>query len=159
MAVQVQPMRKHGDSYRLSQVYLTASTLPTGNRQSAALLLSAMHAGEDMHYMLARRYGIPMISARDALYDIIFDDALALQQLGYTRKDLLLDFIHPTWIGHHLYGRGLVAYGMHNILRRELDALANGGSLEVPPRPMPRPVSPLAAQQVTNGAVSLSSYV
>lgn len=118
-----------------------------------------MHAGEDMQYVLARRYGIPMVSARDAFYDAMFDDALAQQQLGYTREELLLDFIHPAWIGHHLYGRGVVAYGMRDILRRELDALTNGGSFEVPPRPMPRPVSPLAAQQVTNVALSLSSYI
>jgi hypothetical protein len=32
-------------------------------------------AGEDVHASIARRYGVPMMSVRDTLHDLIWDDA------------------------------------------------------------------------------------
>jgi hypothetical protein len=42
-------------------------------------------AGGDMHWMLARRYRIPMVSVRDALYSIMFNDSALQAALGVTR--------------------------------------------------------------------------
>lgn len=32
-------------------------------------------AGEDVHAGIARRYGVPMMSVRDTLHDLMWDDA------------------------------------------------------------------------------------
>lgn len=52
-----------------------------------------------MHGLIARRYNIPMVSVRDALYDIMLDDQVTKSLLGYTRSEMMQDFIHPTAMG------------------------------------------------------------
>jgi hypothetical protein len=38
-----------------------------------------------MQWVLARRYRIPMVSMRDALYDLMYDDNKLKAALGVTR--------------------------------------------------------------------------
>ncbi|WIA36090.1 hypothetical protein OEZ86_007442 [Tetradesmus obliquus] len=104
------------------------------------------NSGEEVHSMLATRYNMPLISARDALYDIMWSDKALTRILNATRKDLLRDTRHPTILGHALYGRGLVAWGVRQTLALELQALAAGGAAATPNEAVPRPVSPLVAQ-------------
>jgi hypothetical protein len=112
-------------------------------------ILPPTRAGEDAHAMLAARYGVPLVSVRAALYDIAWDDDALRSLTGWSRFMLLRDDIHPTWYGHHLYGRGLVAWALRQLLSRELGALAIGagaGSAGIPP-PLPMPVTPGAARE------------
>uniref|UniRef100_A0A383W6I2 SGNH hydrolase-type esterase domain-containing protein n=1 Tax=Tetradesmus obliquus TaxID=3088 RepID=A0A383W6I2_TETOB len=104
------------------------------------------NSGEEVHSMLATRYNMPLISARDALYDIMWSDKALTRILNATRKDLLRDTRHPTIMGHALYGRGLVAWGVRQTLALELQALAADGAAATPNEAVPRPVSPLVAQ-------------
>ncbi|WIA15911.1 hypothetical protein OEZ85_012660 [Tetradesmus obliquus] len=104
------------------------------------------NSGEEVHSMLATRYNMPLISARDALYDIMWSDKALTRILNATRKDLLRDTRHPTIMGHALYGRGLVAWGVRQTLALELQALAAGSAAATPSEAVPRPVSPLVAQ-------------
>jgi hypothetical protein len=114
----------------------------------------AAAAGEEMHAMLAKRYKVPLTSARDALYDLMWGDGAQqlAATLGVRRSDLLQDDLHPTALGSKLYGRGLAAFAVRQQLSGELAALA-AGNLMKPPPPLPRPVSPLAAR-----SADLSSF-
>jgi hypothetical protein len=38
-----------------------------------------------MQWLLARRYRVPVVSVRDALYDMMFDDNAMKAALGLTR--------------------------------------------------------------------------
>lgn len=51
-----------------------------------------------------------MVSIRDALYDVMFDDALLLAATGMRRDDLLSPaaVVHPTTAGHVLYAKIIV---------------------------------------------------
>ncbi|WIA23834.1 hypothetical protein OEZ85_013495 [Tetradesmus obliquus] len=117
------------------------------------------NTGEDMHAVLARRYGVPMVSVRDALYNMMWDESALRSALGYGRKHIMKDDIHPAFVGHDLYGRGLVAWAMRYILTRELTALSSTAvnnninnknnnfgknSLQLS---LPSPVSPIAARE------------
>ncbi|KAF6261146.1 hypothetical protein COO60DRAFT_1625477 [Scenedesmus sp. NREL 46B-D3] len=53
------------------------------------------NTGEDQHAILAKRYGVPMVSVRDALYDIMFNDDVARAKLGMTREEMMHDHVHP----------------------------------------------------------------
>jgi hypothetical protein len=69
-----------------------------------------------------------MVSVRDALYDMMWDDA-QLAQLGPTagiasRLDILIDDVHPTTKGSMLYG-SIAAYGLRSALALQLAALAD----------------------------------
>jgi hypothetical protein len=77
-----------------------------------------------MHALLARVYSIPFVSARNALYSLMYDDAAPQAATGYSRRQLMQDAIHPTAVGQALYGRGLIAYALKRMLACQLAALA-----------------------------------
>ncbi|WIA20182.1 hypothetical protein OEZ85_006030 [Tetradesmus obliquus] len=60
------------------------------------------NTGEDQHAILAKRYGVPMVSVRDALYDVLFYDDVAKAKLGMTRAEMMHDHVHPQLPGAHL---------------------------------------------------------
>ena len=123
------------------------------------------HAPTQPHHTMLQ---VPMVSVRDALYDLMWDDSQLTSALGISRRDILTDEIHPTTRGHTLYG-SLVAFGLRNMLAIELAALADsarGGGMQTfdtpaaaalsvlaaaagdgAQLPLPQPVSPLAARQ------------
>ncbi|WIA09726.1 hypothetical protein OEZ85_009106 [Tetradesmus obliquus] len=130
------------------------------------------NSGLAMHALLAEVYSIPFVSARNALYSLMWDDAALAAATGFTKRQLMQDEIHPTALGQALYGRGLVAYAMQRMLARELKVMGNGDAAGGLPGGMPydcdgagapagpaggasgvlvdaviRPVSPLAAQE------------
>ncbi|KAF6264558.1 hypothetical protein COO60DRAFT_70863 [Scenedesmus sp. NREL 46B-D3] len=105
-------------------VAFVSQTRTARNGESIKLPYPWFATGEDMHGMLARRYGVPLVSVRDALYDVMWDDAALKSALGYGRAKIMVDHIHPTFIGHDLYGRGLVAWAMRYIFSRELSVLS-----------------------------------
>lgn len=77
----------------------------------------ALSTGEDQHSIIAKRYGVPYVSVRDALYDILYDDAEAKRKLGFTREEMLKgDPIHPKLVGAQMYGGGFVAWGMRHMV-------------------------------------------
>ncbi|WIA40473.1 hypothetical protein OEZ86_013829 [Tetradesmus obliquus] len=76
--------------------------------------------GEDMHAVIAKRYNVPMVSVRDALYNAMFDDALLLPLLGLTRDDFLKDHIHPKLAGARVYGAGFVAWAIRHLVTKSL---------------------------------------
>ncbi|WIA08325.1 hypothetical protein OEZ85_007767 [Tetradesmus obliquus] len=119
--------------------------LPNG-RGTRKLNAPYYNSGEEMHAMLATRYSVPLISARNALYDVMWNDKALSSIFGATRKELLQDTKHPTMQGHALYGRGLVAWGARQMLAPELQALAAGGAAAPARAALLGPVSPLAAQ-------------
>jgi hypothetical protein len=127
------------------------------------LLLLLLLAGEEMHAMIGARYSVPLVSVRDALYDLLWQEgAVHLNAaLGVTRASLLQDTKHPTILGSELYGRGLAAYAVRELLSQQLSELANGGGGEAGDSPLaqalqqqqqqlgvelPPVISPLAAQ-------------
>ncbi|WIA43842.1 hypothetical protein OEZ86_010257 [Tetradesmus obliquus] len=60
--------------------------------------------GGDMHWLLARRYRIPMVSVRDALYDVMFNDTALQAAVGVTREQMMADAMHPNAHGHPING-------------------------------------------------------
>jgi hypothetical protein len=62
------------------------------------------------------------------------------------KADIMVDDKHPNPKGHHILGRGIVAWGLRKLLREELRAVANGGR-EASVLELPKPVSPLAAKE------------
>jgi hypothetical protein len=118
-------------------------------------LHSLLHnAGEELHSMLATRYKLPLVSARDAAYDHMYSGQAAqlASALGATYEQLMRDQRHPTVLGSKLYGRGLAAWAARQLLTAELTAISMEAAAGQPavdllqPLPLPRPVSPLAAQ-------------
>ncbi|WIA33999.1 hypothetical protein OEZ86_012384 [Tetradesmus obliquus] len=65
--------------------------------------------GQELHGMIARRYGAPMASIRDSLYSVIYNDAASQQLLGTTRAALMADTVHPNAAGFRVWG-DIVAY-------------------------------------------------
>jgi hypothetical protein len=63
-------------------------------------------SGETCHTKIAHRYGIPVASIRDALYDVMYDDQVLLATTGMTQKQLLSPIVvHPSTAGHVLYSK------------------------------------------------------
>uniref|UniRef100_A0A383WL49 SGNH hydrolase-type esterase domain-containing protein n=1 Tax=Tetradesmus obliquus TaxID=3088 RepID=A0A383WL49_TETOB len=123
------------------------------------LILTAPNAfqstGEELHGMIARRYGAPMASLRDSLYGLMYNDPLSLQLLGATRLSIITDTIHPTAAGFTMYGE-IMAY----TVRQALAAVMANGAAEpaalgaaaaaADDYGLPLPLSPVAAQQDTD---------
>ncbi|WIA35931.1 hypothetical protein OEZ86_004310 [Tetradesmus obliquus] len=131
--------------------YFYEFTLRRWNRDTKSVAAFSVpnpfyQTGGDMHEMLASRYRLPMVSAREGLYDLMYNDTAMMQELGVKRADIMVDDKHPNPRGHTILGRGIVAWGLRRLLREELHAWAEGGR---PPTPqaLPKPVSPLAAQE------------
>jgi hypothetical protein len=63
--------------------------------------------GEIFQTKIAHRYGIPVASVRDALYDIIYDDALLQAITGFNKAQLLstINVVHPSTAGHLLFAK------------------------------------------------------
>jgi hypothetical protein len=60
---------------------------------------------------------VPYVSVRDALYDILYNDTIARQKLGFTREEMLKgDPIHPKLVGAQMYGGGFVAWGVRHMV-------------------------------------------
>jgi hypothetical protein len=109
-------------------------------------------AGEELHGMIARRYGAPQVSLRNTLYDVLLDDAAAQQLLGATRATLMGDPVHPTTAGFKVYA-DVVAYAVRQTLAAVMangaaNPFASVGAVRfVGGGDLPTPISPVAAQQ------------
>ncbi|KAF8064555.1 pbpX [Scenedesmus sp. PABB004] len=101
--------------------------------------------GEDQHAVVARRYGMPVMSVRDALYDVMFD---ANNAYGVNRSAILVDIVHVGDYGAGVYASFLAWALRHQATRallhhhRGLDAAA----ARAPPA-LPPPLNPEAAQE------------
>lgn len=120
-------------------------------------------SGEDHHEVLARRYGIPSASTRDALYDLMQGGSTdMLRGVGRSRSELLVGSgVAPTSAGHRLYA-DIIAYTMQQTLAEELRQIAAGavGAASITQeravqiqqvqemlQQLPPPVGPLAAEE------------
>ncbi|KIY98609.1 hypothetical protein MNEG_9351 [Monoraphidium neglectum] len=103
------------------------------------------NTGEDQHAVIARRYGIPMMSVRDSLYDVMFDPG---NHYRINRSEILVDIVHVSDHGAKLYASYL-AWGLR---RQALRMIKHHGSrLEAaaaaPPAPMVAPLNRDAAME------------
>uniref|UniRef100_A0A383WF64 SGNH hydrolase-type esterase domain-containing protein n=1 Tax=Tetradesmus obliquus TaxID=3088 RepID=A0A383WF64_TETOB len=107
-------------------------------------------SGENFHTRIAHRYGVPVVSIRDALYDVIFDDALLLAATGMRRDDLLSPaaVVHPTTAGHVLYAK-IIVYTVRTALANVLGTTPGTPirRRQQQQQPLPPPISPLAAAE------------
>jgi hypothetical protein len=121
-------------------------------------------AGEDHHEVLAKRYGIPTASTRDALYDLMqASGTTMLRFVGLARSQMLVNSaLQPTKAGHRVFAE-IVAYAMQQTLAEELRRIAAEGAhvAAIPEersartqqvqqllQKLPPPVGPLAAEEV-----------
>ncbi|WIA34002.1 hypothetical protein OEZ86_012387 [Tetradesmus obliquus] len=107
--------------------------------------------GEELHTMIARRYGAPTASLRDSLYGLMYNDAVAKQLLGGTRATIIADTVHPTADGFKMYGE-IMAYTVRQSLVAVMASGADapgalGAAAAADGSGLPLPVSPVAAQQ------------
>ncbi|KAF6258083.1 hypothetical protein COO60DRAFT_1520697 [Scenedesmus sp. NREL 46B-D3] len=72
-----------------------SQTITARNGEPVKLPYPWFATGEDMHGMLARRYGVPLVSVRDALYDVMWDDAALKSRPVWTRFGGLGNALHP----------------------------------------------------------------
>ncbi|KAF6254129.1 hypothetical protein COO60DRAFT_1462864 [Scenedesmus sp. NREL 46B-D3] len=115
------------------------------------------NSGEELHGMIARRYGAPIASLRDSLYDLMFNDEAAQQLLGATRSTLMAEpsDIHPTAAGFKVFG-DVVAFTVRQTLAAVLangaaDPAASASAVKYAGGgDLPLPVSPVAGQQDTD---------
>uniref|UniRef100_A0A383WFL8 SGNH hydrolase-type esterase domain-containing protein n=1 Tax=Tetradesmus obliquus TaxID=3088 RepID=A0A383WFL8_TETOB len=107
------------------------------------------NSGEVFHTRIAHRYGIPMASIRDALYDVFYDDQLLLAVTGMTKEQLLSPaaMIHPSAAGHVLFAK-VIWYTLQLTLSNVM--AATRGAPRSPQQqqlPVPAPISPKAAAE------------
>uniref|UniRef100_A0A383VXD9 SGNH hydrolase-type esterase domain-containing protein n=1 Tax=Tetradesmus obliquus TaxID=3088 RepID=A0A383VXD9_TETOB len=107
--------------------------------------------GEELHTMIARRYGAPTASLRDSLYGLMYNDAVAKQLLGETRATIITDNVHPTADGFIMFGE-IMAYTVRQSLAAVMASGAEapgalGAAAAADGSGLPLPVSPVAAQQ------------
>jgi hypothetical protein len=105
-------------------------------------------AGQELHSMIAQRYGAPTASIRDSLFDLMYNDTAAQQLLGTTRTTLLADPVHPSAAGYRVYG-DIVAYSVRQTLAAVISAGAASPAdlLQASLSSLPPPISPVAARQ------------
>uniref|UniRef100_A0A383VWE2 SGNH hydrolase-type esterase domain-containing protein n=1 Tax=Tetradesmus obliquus TaxID=3088 RepID=A0A383VWE2_TETOB len=121
---------------------------PPGTANAAMQLPNAYYSsGEELHTMIAQRYGAPVASIRGSMYDLMYNDTAAQQLLGATRATLLADGLHPTAAGFKVYG-DVVAYSV----RQTLAAVFASGAAQPSPAlggaaGLPHAISPAAARQ------------
>lgn len=99
--------------------------------------------GEDQHGVVCKRYGVPMMSVRDALYDVMFD---ADNEYGVNRSAILVDIVHVGDYGARVYASFLAWALRHQVTRILLHhkSLAAAAARQAP---MPAPLNPEAAQE------------
>lgn len=101
--------------------------------------------GEDQHGVVCRRYGVPIMSVRDAMYDEMFDpDNL----YGVDRSKILVDIVHVGDYGAKVYAAFLAWALRHQVTRYLLHHHGRRGlesARQTPP--MPQPLNPDAAQE------------
>jgi lysophospholipase L1-like esterase len=73
-------------------------------------------AGEDQHAVIAKRYAIPFMSIRDAMYDAMWDPA---NPHGVNMSQLLVDNVHVGDYGAQVYA-SFVAWGWRHQVTRIL---------------------------------------
>lgn len=73
-----------------------------------------------MHAVITKRYSVPMVSVRDGLYDIMFNDTAMSSIIGLTREQFMKDHIHPKLAGARVYGAGFVAWAVRHLVTKTL---------------------------------------
>uniref|UniRef100_A0A383VWI2 SGNH hydrolase-type esterase domain-containing protein n=1 Tax=Tetradesmus obliquus TaxID=3088 RepID=A0A383VWI2_TETOB len=99
--------------------------------------------GEDQHGVVARRYGVPMMSVRDALYDVMFDPDNAY---GVKREEILVDIVHVGDYGAKVYAAFLAWAVRHQATRVVLHHRSLAAAARHTPA-LPPPLNPEAAQE------------
>lgn len=103
------------------------------------------NTGEDQHAVIARRYGIPMMSVRDALYDVMFDPE---NPYKVNRTAILVDIVHVGDYGAKVYA-GFLAWGIRRQVVRMIKH--HGRQLEsaamAAPSKLIAPLNPDAAME------------
>jgi hypothetical protein len=103
------------------------------------------NTGEDQHGVVARRYGMPMVSARDALFDAMFDAQTGARH-GINRSEVLVDAVHVGDHGADVYA-GLLAWAVRHQATRVLLQHKSLAGAARHTQPLPPPLNPEAAQE------------
>jgi hypothetical protein len=103
-------------------------------------------SGEDQQAVVARRYGIPFMSVRDALYDAMWDP---LNPHGVKMSQLLVDAVHVGAYGAKVYASFLAWALRHQATRILLHGASTGHDHRhnKAGQRLPPPVNPEAAQE------------
>lgn len=96
------------------------------------------YTGEDQHAVVARRYSIPMVSVRDALYDHVTEES---NVYGFNYTELFVDKCHPSEYGAQLYA----AFAGWAIRHHVTKSIISTPSVEH--IPMPKMISPTTASE------------
>jgi hypothetical protein len=105
--------------------------------------------GEDQQAVVARRYGVPFMSVRDALYDAMWDPS---NPHGVKMSEILVDIVHPGDHGAKVYASFLAWALRHQAMRLMLPGVAateqghHRHSITGQQR-LPPPIKPEAAQE------------
>lgn len=100
--------------------------------------------GEDQHGVVCRRYGIPIMSVRDAMYDVMFDPA---NPYGVNRSQILVDIVHVGDYGATVYAAFLAWALRHQVTKVMLHHHRSSAAARKHIPPMPSPLNPEAAQE------------
>eukprot|EP00878_Enallax_costatus_P008946 GHUV01009354.1.p1 GENE.GHUV01009354.1~~GHUV01009354.1.p1 ORF type:complete len:410 (+),score=40.39 GHUV01009354.1:593-1822(+) len=101
--------------------------------------------GEDQHGVVCRRYGVPMMSVRDAMYDEMFEPH---NSYGVDRSKILVDIVHVGDYGAKVYASFLAWALRHQVTRNLLHHHGRRAALSAQQTPqMPNPLNPEAAQE------------
>jgi lysophospholipase L1-like esterase len=79
--------------------------------------------GEDQQAVVTKRYGVPFLSVRDALYDAMWDPA---SPHGVNRSQLLVDHVHVSDYGAKVYA-SILGWGLRHQVTRILLHSASAG--------------------------------
>eukprot|EP00877_Chromochloris_zofingiensis_P014366 jgi/Chrzof1/9183/Cz03g39010.t1 len=107
-------------------------------------LASYFETGEDQHAVVARRYGIPMMSVRDAMYDVMFNPD---NPYKVNHTEILVDIVHVGDHGAKVYAAFLSWLIRHQLTRILLHQHQLHLDATKTPAPMPAPLNPDAAQE------------
>eukprot|EP00879_Flechtneria_rotunda_P005860 GHRR01006166.1.p1 GENE.GHRR01006166.1~~GHRR01006166.1.p1 ORF type:complete len:523 (+),score=78.66 GHRR01006166.1:141-1571(+) len=99
--------------------------------------------GEDQHGVVCRRYGIPMMSVRDSLYNAMFDRD---NMYGINQSRILVDMVHVGNYGASVYA-GFLAWALRHQATRILLHHRSLAAAASHTHPMPQPLNPEAAQE------------
>ena len=99
--------------------------------------------GEDQHAVMARRYAMPMMSVRDAMFDIMLEPD---NPYGIDQKEMLVDVVHVSDKGAALYASFLAWAFRHQLTRILLHHRDLQQAVKTE-HAMPPPLNPDAAQE------------